>query len=181
MPQCKAKCKSTGERCKRHANGGFSVCQVHGGGSPHKGRPGIGRPPITGRYSIRKAELASKAEVFLNDPTPGDLSDELVLLRTLLQDYLDRLFDMPEDDPLRVGSIDRVFEMVNHIGVMVERVAKILNSTALTQVEVKLLQARIVDLMLTYVPDAEARARFVAELAESFGSRSARSISDGDL
>lgn len=33
MPQCKAKSKQTGERCRRHVKPGWEVCHYHGGGS----------------------------------------------------------------------------------------------------------------------------------------------------
>ena len=92
MPQCTAKSKRSGGRCKASAVTGYSVCRFHGAGSPNVGRPG-GAPIITGRYSIKRAELAAKAAIFANDSTPGDLTGELILMRTLLQDYVDRFGD----------------------------------------------------------------------------------------
>lgn len=35
-PRCRAKAKSTGERCKCPAVRGWSVCRVHGAGGGHK-------------------------------------------------------------------------------------------------------------------------------------------------
>ena len=121
------------------------------------------------RYSLKHRQaLAEKAKTFEADPIPWDLSAELALMRTLLQDYLDRFQDgitMPAED------IERIFGMLETISRLVERVAKIINSTALTMAEVKYLQARIVDLLNTYVPDPDQRAKFVAELESSIGVR----------
>ena len=170
MAQCTAKSKRTGEQCKANAVQGYNVCRMHGAGSPHQGRPGggDGRPPVTGRYSIKRAELAKRAAEFQADPTPGDLTGELVLMRALLQEYLDRF---EENDRLPYDDIARIFSMVEAISRLVERIAKILAATALTQAEVQYLQARIVDLLSTYVPDPSKRAEFAAELASSFGVR----------
>ena len=164
MAQCTAHAR-TGERCKSNAVTGYTVCRMHGAGSPHAGRPG-GAPIVTGRYSIKRQELAAKAQRFTNDTAPGDLTGELTLMRALLQDYLDRFDDksrLPFDD------IERIFGMMEAIGRLVERIAKILNTTALTQAEVKYLQIRIAELLTTYVPDADRREQFMAELAAAIG------------
>ena len=87
-------------------------------------------------------------------------------MRALLQEYLDRFGD---GDRLPYDDIARIFNMVEAISRLVERIAKVLATTALTQAEVQYLQARIVDLLSTYVPDPSKRAEFVAELAASFG------------
>jgi hypothetical protein len=131
---------------------------LHGGNA--------GRPIDTGRYSIKRTALIEKAQAFMADSNPADLTGELVLMRTLLQDYLDRFEDgvkLPYDD------IERIFGMIEAIGRMIERIAKILNSTALTQAEVQYLQARIADLLTVYVPDAIKRAQFMAELSAAVG------------
>jgi hypothetical protein len=170
MAQCAAKSKRSGEQCKANAVTGYTVCRMHGAGSPHQGRPGggDGRPIITGRYSIKRAELARKATEFQQDSNPGDLTGELALMRALLQEYLDRFDDtarLPYDD------IARIFSMTEAISRLVERIAKILTATALTQAEVQYLQARIVDLLSTYVPDPNKRAEFMDALSATIGVR----------
>ena len=52
-------CPQCGEerRCGRYKVTGMTVCQMHGGGSPKKGRPG-GRPPMDG--SVRRSMLPQR-------------------------------------------------------------------------------------------------------------------------
>lgn len=165
MTRCSAKSKRTGERCKANAVNGFSVCRMHGAGSPNVGRPG-GAPIITGRYSIKRAELAAKAAIFANDSTPGDLTGELILMRTLLQDYVDRFGDK---ERLPFEDIERMFGMMEAIGRLVERIAKVLSTTALTQIEVERFKQAFISQLPTYVPDTSKRAEFIAAIATTLG------------
>ena len=160
MTACGAKTRSGGQ-CQQPAGWGTQHvgqgrCKLHGGNA--------GAPIITGRYSIKRTELARKAQTFNNDAALGDLTGELALMRALLQDYLDRFED---GIPLPLEDIERIFGMIEAIGRLVERIAKILAATALTQAEVQYLQARIADLLNIYVPDAASRTKFLSELAES--------------
>ena len=156
---CGAKTRS-GKTCKSRAmpNG---RCRMHGGPNP-------GRPIIHGRYSLAHRQgLAEKVQAFLDDPRPGDLSDELALMRALLQDYLGRY---PDGVSLPAQEIERIMSMVETVSRLVERIARILNTTALTQAEVQLLQARIVDLLVKYVDDPGQRLAFLDELAATVGA-----------
>lgn len=111
-----------------------------------------------------RESLASKVAQFLEDPTPGDLTAELALMRALLQDYLDRF---TVDMPLPFDDITRIVNLIESVGRMVERIARILNQTALTQVEVQYLQARIADLIVKYIDDVAQQRAFLAELSRS--------------
>jgi hypothetical protein len=153
MKACGAK-NRRGEPCQRAAmpNG---RCSKHGGTSP-------GAPIRHGRYSLtHRQALAEKVEHFLDDPAPGDLTAELALLRGFLQDYLERF---GEHQALRAEDIQFLAGLIREVGAMVERVARILNQTALTAAEVTYLEARLADLLVDYVPDPEARRRFLDEL-----------------
>ena len=155
--QCGAKTRS-GAPCKRGgmANG---RCKLHGGMAE-------GRPVVTGRYSVKhRAALAVKMEAFRADPRPGDLADELSLMRALLADYLERF---PTGQALRYDDVGRLFDMLAEVSKLVERIIRIRNSSALTAAEVQYLQARLADLMVKYVPDYAMRERFLLELSESF-------------
>ena len=134
---------------------------MHGGTS-------LGRPLIHGRYSlVHRQALADKLQTFLADPRPGDLTAELALMRALLQDYLERF---PTGQPLPANEIARVMEWIETIGRLVERIARIMSTTALTQAEVSLLQARLVDLLVKYVDDPAQRLAFLDELAATVGA-----------
>jgi hypothetical protein len=163
MTLCGAKTRAGGT-CQQVAGWGTAHlgngrCKLHGGKA--------GAPVKSGRYSLtHRQSLQEKAQAFANDPNPADLTGELVLMRALLQDYLDRFGD---GSRLAYDDIERLFSMMDSIGRLVERIAKMLNATALTQAEVQYLQVRIVDLLRIYVPDADQRTRFLGELAESIG------------
>lgn len=166
MTVCAAKTRGGGTCGQRSGWGtdhvGEGRCKLHGGKSS-------GPPIKTGRYSLKhRASLNEKAERFLNDPSPGDLTGELALLRAMLQDYLERF---PEEMPLSLDTIQQVSGMIENVGRNVERISRILNATALNQAEVKLLQARLVDLALKYVDDSK-RDGFFAELGAAFAGNS---------
>jgi hypothetical protein len=78
--RCTATAKSTGERCKNPAVQGYTVCRMHGAGSPKKGKPG-GRPIKTGRHSKwLPKDLLERYEEGLADPDLLALKDEIAAL-----------------------------------------------------------------------------------------------------
>ena len=167
MTICGAKTRA-GSQCQQKAGWGTDHvgqgrCKLHGGGK------GTGRPPIHGRYSVkRRADLQAKIAQFYNDPAAGDLRSELALLRAFLQDYLDRWIDV--DDPvLSAKMTGNVFEMVDQIGKLVERIAKILATTALTQAELQLLQVTLIDAISEFIPEPDRQRAFVSRIAGAFG------------
>ncbi|MDF2615364.1 MAG: hypothetical protein K0Q47_19 [Sedimentibacter sp.] len=88
MAQCTAKCKATGERCRRKAVEGYNVCTVHGAGTKKRVEQGIRkRPgaPITtgGRSQYMKKEVLDKVHDYQNDPDLEKLDWELAYLKTL--------------------------------------------------------------------------------------------------
>jgi hypothetical protein len=155
---CGAKTRS-GQPCPTPAmeNG---RCRMHGGTA-------TGRPLIHGRYSLsHRAALAEKADRFLHDAAPADLSHELALMRALLDDYLGRFAD---GVPMPATEIERIMGMVERVSLLVERIVRMVNSTALTVAEVQFLTARIADLLVTYVDDPAQRLAFMDELGASLG------------
>lgn len=153
--RCKAKAKGTGQRCKNRAVAGQQVCRIHGGA-------GSGRPLTHGRYSmVKRQAIQEKIEQFYNDPNAGDLRSELALLRALLQEYLDRFDDIETVTGIDIG---RVFEMVDGIGRLVERIAKILATTALTQAELQLLQVTMIDTLSEFIPEPERQRAFISRV-----------------
>ncbi len=87
--QCKAKSKRSGERCKRHATPGMTVCNIHGGKTP----VGIASPNFrTGRYSkYLPVKLAGRFEDMQHDSDLLNLQSEITLIDVLLSDNLERL------------------------------------------------------------------------------------------
>jgi len=155
---CGAKTRS-GAPCKNAAmsNG---RCRLHGGTSP-------GRPIIHGRYSIRHREsLHNKMQEFLDDPAPANLMGELAVQRAFLQSFLDKLTNQPID----AKTTNHVFDMTEAISRLVERITRMLNQTAVTQMEITFLQATITNLIVKYIDDPNKRLEFVAELRSAFGS-----------
>jgi len=139
---------------------GEGRCKLHGGSS-------TGRPIIHGRYSVKHREsLQSKTDEFLNDPEPGNLMSELALARAFLQDFLDRV----TEGSINKETREHLFDMIESVGKLVERISRILNQTALTQGELQFLQARLVDLVIKYIDDPNKQAAFLGELRASVGS-----------
>ena len=138
-------------------------CRMHGGKSTG--------PIVHGRYSVKhKAKLQAKMDKFLNDPQPGNLMHEIALMRALLQDFLDRL-----GDPIGISIKMRthVFDMADDIGRMIERLSRMLNQTALTQIEVQLMLTTFQDLMLEFIDEPERRLEFMDKFRSRFtGDRS---------
>ena len=156
--RCGAKTRS-GKSCRGWAmeNG---RCRMHGGTNP-------GRPPIHGRYSAKhRTSLQSKIQKFLEDPAPASLMHELAVQRAFLQDFLGKL----TNQPIGVKTTQHVFDMTEAIGRLVERITRMLNQTAITQMEISFLQATITNLIIKYIDDPTKRVEFMAELRAAFGA-----------
>lgn len=145
-----------GDPCKSMPVAGSQRCRMHGGTNP-------GRPIETGRYSVvHRAALAEKVQRFLDDPAPGDLTAELAMMRALFQEYLDRY---PDGVRLPVEEIERMYSMIGAVSHLVERIARILNQSALTVAEVQLLQVTIAHLVMEYVDGSDRQIAFLDALA----------------
>lgn len=90
--QCTATVRKTGEQCRRNAVTGKTVCQVHGAGSPYKGRPGGAPLTREGRYSkYLPARLAGRYEEANKDTELLALREEVSLVDSRLADLLKRV------------------------------------------------------------------------------------------
>jgi len=87
--QCGAKCKATGEQCRRSAVSGRRVCQVHGGATP----TGYGLPQTRhGRYSRDlPTRLAGRYREALTDPELISVREEIALVDARTADLLGRV------------------------------------------------------------------------------------------
>jgi hypothetical protein len=144
--QCTATAKSTGERCQNPAVTGWDVCRMHGAGTPSRGTTG-GAPPTHGRYSAKRREsLQEKIQEYRAEDDPGELWEELALLRALLQEWLSDLEKIERD------TVDVILDLQDSIRRTLDTINKIKTRTALTAAEVEFLQARIADVFTSYVP-----------------------------
>lgn len=90
--QCTATSKASGQQCRRSAVTGYRVCQVHGAGSPYKGRPGGGQWTKEGRYSkYLPARLAGRYQEAKADTELLALREEISLVDSRLADLLLRV------------------------------------------------------------------------------------------
>ena len=156
--RCGAKTRS-GKPCRGWAmeNG---RCRMHGGTNP-------GRPIIHGRYSVKhRASLNEKMREFLADPAPANLMHELAIQWAFLLGFLDKITDAP----ISMKTTDHVFDMTESIGRLVERITRMLNQTAITQMDVHYLQTILTDLIMKYIDEPDKRIEFLAELRSAFGS-----------
>jgi hypothetical protein len=89
MTQCTAKSKRTGERCKRHATPGRTVCHYHGGATPR----GFALPQTKhGRYSnALPVRLAATYEAARQDPDLLALTDKLAVIEARLLQLMEQL------------------------------------------------------------------------------------------
>lgn len=89
MAQCTAKSKQSGERCKRAASRGYTVCSIHGGKTPK----GIASATfVHGRYSKDlPGRLLSRYEEAQQDPELLNLRGEIALIESRLGDLLGRV------------------------------------------------------------------------------------------
>ena len=113
MPQCTAKSKRSGERCRQWAMHGMTVCYMHGGAS-HKS---IGTPRLKhGRYSKYLPKgLLPRYEEQLDDAGLLGMRDEIALLDARTSDLLARLTS---------GGTDNVWKMLAETwGTMTEAMA----------------------------------------------------------
>ena len=139
---------------------------MHGGTNP-------GAPIKHGRYSkYAPAKLKEKIEAFKEDD-PLNLVDELATQRALFADYLER-FEI--GTPLGADDIFRLMSWASDIGVMVDRMVKIRNSTALTAAEVAYLVARIPEVVAKYIEDPDQQSAFVSDLFGGLRTASSEAI-----
>jgi len=168
--KCKAKSKSTGDRCDRWAVEGFEVCQVHGAGT--KKNPG-GRPPKTGLHSkVLRQKLAEKVDEYIEDPNLCNIRVNIALKRALLDELLSKR--KKKDKKLNIATINNASQLLNSISQDIERLDKIEHGSKHT-ITIGVLQQTIsviVHVIDKNVPEQKVKNRIFRELSE-FGLGSA--------
>lgn len=126
-------------------------CRVHGGMTPVK----------TGRYSVgHRVRLAEAVDGFRSDPEPGNLLDELALMRALTQDAIDRF---PDGEDLSLDVLQTITGFLTETSRLVERIAKIESQRQLAASDVEYLLAAVADILHRFVPDHD-RQRAIESL-----------------
>lgn len=102
--RCRAKSKSSGERCTKTVVPGRTVCRYHGGLG--------GRPPSHGRYSLALGRFREAYESSLEDPSLLDLRETLALLDLVVRQAAERAGtgDTPELRSRALELLDGVRE-----------------------------------------------------------------------
>jgi len=126
MPQCKAKSKRSGERCRRAAITGKEVCYIHGGMST-----GPKNPHIThGLYSKHvPADWLNDYEYFKSDPNLTDLTADIAIARTVRARFFKNM------ETVKNLSAEMIEAMIEHgikIAKMCETQHKIKNGETTT-------------------------------------------------
>lgn len=153
---CGAKTRS-GQPCK-NAPMGNGRCRMHGGAS----LKGVESPRYeTGRYSKYVPVNLQNHIADLDQFNLLDLADELQTQRALIADYMTRYRD---GFPMQEQNIGTIIAWLNSIGIMVERIIKIRNETALTGAEIAHLKLRTAELVTKYIDDPVKARQFVIEL-----------------
>jgi len=156
MQRCEAKTRN-GTPCQNYAmdNG---RCRMHGG----KSLKGVESPIYEhGRYSKYAPTSLQDKIAELDNYNLLDLADELQTQRALIAQYLQRYKD---GFPLQEQNMAAIISWLNSVGIMVERIMKIRNETALTSAEIALLKSRTAELVVKYIDDPQKRRQFVIEL-----------------
>lgn len=180
---CGARKKSEG-LCKHPAGWGTDHvgegrCKLHGGSSPVK----------HGRYSkIRRPRIKELLEQLEHDPDPMDLLPEVVLLRSLVIDYVERYDELTEallgwhkswgkkDEtakPRQMLDILSASRFIADIGGLVERIQKQKDARVITLAQVNQVVAQlgvdVVNAALEQIPDASQRAALLDAVEAHWG------------
>lgn len=90
MAQCTAKSKQSGQRCKRHAVAGGTVCSIHGGKSPKGVASGT---YVHGGYSKHlPKELMLRFEEAVRDPELINLRNETALIEAQIMEMVEKIY-----------------------------------------------------------------------------------------
>lgn len=114
---------------------GSGRCGFHGGAG--------GRSPVHGRYAtVAKNRLKEHYQEYLNDPQLLDLTPELALQRTLLQNIWERFNNEGGDNP---DNLRMIRALLTDVTLTVDKIEKIQSQQVLTASAAKLMMAKAVE------------------------------------
>ncbi len=93
MPQCKAKAKSTGQQCKKHAIADTGVCITHGarGALASRGKANVNYKDGTHSRLFKDARLQERFDKAMADPELLQHRKSIAILDALLEDTLESI------------------------------------------------------------------------------------------
>lgn len=151
-------------RCRRRAVKGYTVCQVHGAGSPYKGRKG-GGPMKTGQHSKHKEEFADLSELiqsFRTDDELCDLNQDVATLRALLSLKLDQI-DL--NDPKSLDrNVHTVRDLMRDIRYTVQQKSDIESQYLIPIENVQMFLQNVMLVLTANIQDKDLLHKIVSEL-----------------
>lgn len=151
-------------RCQRRAVKGYSVCQVHGAGSPYKGRKG-GGPMKTGQYSIHKEEFTSLGEIveaYKNDEELCNLNQDVATLRALLDLKLDQI-DINDSKSLD-KNVHIVRDLMRDIRYTVQQKSDIESQYLIPIENIQMFLQNVMLVLSANIQDKELLRKIITEL-----------------
>jgi hypothetical protein len=180
-PRCGARTKQGDHHACRLAAGaktdhpGQGRCHLHGGKTPVR----------TGRYSTIKRESVQSrlAELKTNDRDPMNLADEVLLLRALTIDYIERydafmpaliawhdsyidLRKTPNPKPTQIVDVADAGRLLEMISRVVERMHKMRETSSVTVAAVRHLMDQMGLVLTKHVQDGEVLDAITRDWAE---------------
>lgn len=159
---CGAITKGSGEPCRRKPSkdSPSGRCKLHGGMTT------VGRPLIHGRYAdVTRGQLQQKLREYRQDePQMITLDEEISLLRSLLELYLETLSGTPSKEETQY-----IRNFVEDISRTKHRQMKIEAQSAFGPRELKLLQVVLIDVSQRFI--GPQSAAFWEEVGARLGSK----------
>lgn len=164
--QCSAKNKWDGHRCRRWSAPGFNVCFLHGAGGKNstrriqKGSPKTHEEFKMRRYKFKSLALNRALSEFAADPDRADISEELAILRVLLQRRVKRIENLSK---LNRGQIRSLVKQITTTAEKMSRIEKNL-ATGVTAEQIKF----IADQFLTIIAQEVRDENILANIQDRF-------------
>lgn len=149
-------------RCKRRAVEGYTVCQIHGAGSPYKGRKG-GRPLIHGRNSKKPSTpLQELVEQYKSDEELCNLDNDIALLRALLDIRVSQIDLTDKKDVSQ--NINGVRDLMRDIRYSVQQKNDMMSQYLIPIENIQTFLQNVMLVLSANIQDKELLAKIVQEL-----------------